>query len=159
MRLYLVQHGEATTEEEDPERPLTDRGVIDVRRIARFVVEAGSLAPERIFHSGKTRARQTAEIWAEALGVPTEQADALAPLDEPSVWAGRVGAETGDVMLVGHLPHLATLAGLLLAGDAKRPVIAFRQGGLVGLEGGPNGWSVWLILPPGVAVDPTPRLI
>jgi len=25
MRLYLVQHGEAASEDEDPERPLTER--------------------------------------------------------------------------------------------------------------------------------------
>jgi phosphohistidine phosphatase len=43
------------------------------------------------------------------------------------------------MMLVGHLPHLARLAGLLLAGDPDRPVIAFGQGGLVGLERGPVG--------------------
>ena len=33
MRLYLVQHGEAKSEEEDPDRPLTDRGASDVRRV------------------------------------------------------------------------------------------------------------------------------
>jgi hypothetical protein len=51
-------------------------------------------------------------------------------------------------MLVGHLPHLAKLAGIPLAGDADRPVIGFRQGGFVGLEDGPARGSVWLILPP-----------
>lgn len=37
-------------------------------------------------------------------------------------------------MLVGHLPHLARLAAVLLADDPERPVVAFQQGGLVGLE-------------------------
>jgi len=147
-RLYLVQHGEAMNPEEDPDRPLTDRGATDVRRVAQLAAGARSVAVERVVHSGKTRARQTAEVWGEMLGVPVEVSDGLAPLDDPRIWATRVTAETGDLMLVGHLPHLAKLAGLLLAGDADRSVVAFRQGGLVGLGRGPAGWSVWLVLPP-----------
>jgi phosphohistidine phosphatase len=148
MRLYLVQHGEAKTEAEDPERPLTDRGASDVRRVARVAAEAGTVAVERILHSGKTRARQTAETWGEALGVPVDEAEGLTPLDDPSIWAKRVTAAPGNVMLAGHLPHLAKLAGLLLVGDAERPVVAFQQGGLVGLEHDGTGWSVFLVLPP-----------
>jgi phosphohistidine phosphatase len=151
VRLYLVQHGEAKSEEEDPERPLTDRGASDVRRVVRQATGAGSVTVERIVHSGKTRARQTATAWGEVLGVPVEEADGLAPRDDPAIWATRVTAQAGDLMLVGHLPHLAKLAGLLLAGDSDRPVIGFRQGGLVSLEDGPAQWSVWLILPPAAA--------
>ena len=51
-------------------------------------------------------------------------------------------------MLVGHLPHLARLASLLLVGDVGRSIVTFRLGALVGLEQGPEGWSVWLALPP-----------
>jgi len=148
MRLYLVQHGEAKGEEEDPERPLTDRGASDVRRVARHVAGAGSPTIGRIHHSGKTRARQTAELWAEALGVPVAESDGLAPKDDPAIWAKRVAGEPADVLLVGHLPHLSRLAGLLLAGDAERQVVAFRPGGVVGLEQAGGGWSVFLVLPP-----------
>jgi phosphohistidine phosphatase len=148
MRLYLVQHGEARSEEEDPERTLTDRGLEHVRRAARGAAEAGTAHVDRIVHSGKTRARQTGEAWGEALGVPVAEADGLAPLDDPGVWAARLATEERDLMLVGHLPHLGKLAGLLLAGDAERPVIVFQQGGVVGLERGPSGWSAWLVLPP-----------
>jgi phosphohistidine phosphatase len=149
MRLYLVQHGAATTEEEDPRRPLTDRGADDVRRVARLAARAGTVDVAQIVHSGKTRARQTAEIWSEALGVPIEEVEGLAPMDDPAVWADRLPTEQRDLMLVGHLPHLAKLAGLLLVGDAERPVVAFRQGGVVGLElTPPEAWSVWLAVPP-----------
>ena len=44
-------------------------------------------------------------------------------------------------MLVGHLPHLAKLAGL---GHGGRQL----HRGLVSLEDGSARWSVWLILPP-----------
>jgi phosphohistidine phosphatase len=151
VRLYLIQHGEAKSEEQDPDRPLTDHGVTDVRRVVGVAAGTGSVVVERILHSGKTRARQTAAPWGEALDVPIEEADGLAPRDDPAIWAARVAAESRDMMLVGHLPHLARLAGFLVAGDPDCPLIAFRQGGLVGLEEGPAGWSVWLVLSPAVA--------
>jgi len=148
MRLHLVQHGEAKSEEEDPERPLTDRGASDVGRVARHVAATGAIAVTQIHHSGKTRARQTAEAWGEALGVPVAEAEGLAPKDDPTIWATRVPGEPGDFMLVGHLPHLSKLAAILVAGNADRPAVAFRPGGVVGLEQGDDGWSLFLALPP-----------
>jgi phosphohistidine phosphatase len=148
MRLYLVQHGEAKAEEEDPDRPLTDRGASDVRRVARHAAASGSVTITQVHHSGKTRARQTAEAWAEALGVPVAEADGLAPKDDPAIWAARVTGEPGDVMLVGHLPHLGRLTALLVAGDAERAVVAFRPGGVVALDQGDEGWVVCLALAP-----------
>ncbi len=41
MDLYLVQHGEAKPEAEDPERPLTDQGVETVRRLASWAAQVG----------------------------------------------------------------------------------------------------------------------
>lgn len=63
--------------------PITARGVADVRCVAGVDAAAGITAA-RIFHSGKTRARQTAEAWAEVLGAPLEVAEGLAPRDDPS---------------------------------------------------------------------------
>jgi phosphohistidine phosphatase len=151
VRLYLVQHGQARAESENPDRPLTDQGLDDVTRVARQAVERLGTRPTRVIHSGKTRARQTAEIWGGLLGVDVEAADALAPNDDATIWAERVGAETDDLMLVGHLPHLAQLAGLLLTGAAKRTPVQFRQGGLVALERTDTGWEVSAILPPEAA--------
>ena len=119
-----------------------------MRNVIRLAAGVGAIAVVRIVHSGKTRAAQTAAAWGEALGVAVEAADGLAPRDDPAIWASRTAQTTADLMLVGHLPHLAKLAGLLVADDADRPVVGFRQGGLVGLDLGPAGWSVWLVLPP-----------
>jgi phosphohistidine phosphatase len=148
VRLYLVQHGQATREEEDPDRPLTDQGAVDVRFTAHHVVSELGASPPRILHSGKTRARQTAAIWAEVLGDRTEAVDALAPNDDPAVWAERVAALDEDLMLVGHLPHLGRLAALLVRGDPDQPVVAFRPGTVVVLERGDTGWSVAAAVPP-----------
>jgi phosphohistidine phosphatase len=148
VQLYLVQHGQAKTENEDPERPLTDQGVDEVAHVARHAVGQLGVRPARVVHSGKTRARQTAEIWSGLLNGEVEQADGLAPNDDPTTWMERLEAENDDLMLVGHLPHLARLTGLLLTGDSDRAVIRFRQGGLVGLERSGTSWVASLVLPP-----------
>ena len=148
VKLYLVQHGEAKAEHDDPERPLTAGGVDDVERVARRAVGRLDVRPARVLHSGKTRARQTAESWGGLLDVDVEQADALAPNDDPTIWVGRLAWENDDVMLVGHLPQLARLAALLLIGAADRSVIQFHQGGLVALERTDEGWVAEIVLPP-----------
>jgi hypothetical protein len=36
MRVYLVQHGEAVAKDVDAERPLTEKGAEDVKKVAEF---------------------------------------------------------------------------------------------------------------------------
>lgn len=149
MFLYLIQHGEAKSEKEDPERGLTDKGIEDVKRVARFVSSL-NMHISQIFHSGKKRASQTAEILAEHLkpekGITVS--DGLAPLDDPRIWFERLSSKREDIALVGHLPHLERLASLLLCGDAGRKMINFRMGGMVCLKRTDNIWSIeWGIVP------------
>jgi phosphohistidine phosphatase len=59
MDLYLMQHGQATTETEDPERPLTDAGRAAVQRVAKRA-RAADVRISGCLHSGKLRAEQTA---------------------------------------------------------------------------------------------------
>ena len=150
MRLYLVQHGEAKREEEDPARPLTDRGREEVERVSSYAAKIG-VRVERILHSGKLRARQTAEIMAKHLKPPkgVERADGLEPLADPKVWAERLRGVEGDLMLVGHLPHLSRLTSLLLTGREDVEPVAFRMGGIVCLERDEEGkWRMqWIVRP------------
>jgi len=150
MLLYLVQHGEARTEEEDPKRGLTDKGKDDVRKIAAY---AGKLQVRisEVYHSAKPRAQQTAKILAEHLkpekGI--DQADNLLPMDDPALWALRILGMGEDIMLVGHLPYMARLAGLLLCGDTEKMCVDFKMGGIVCLKRFDDGrWAVeWMIVP------------
>lgn len=142
MRAYLVRHGEAKSADVDPERPLTDTGADRVRSVAAHAVAELGARPERIFHSDKVRARQTAQIWAELVGAPVEQADGLAPNDDPTRWATRLETEDESVMLVGHLPHVERLVGLLVAGDPDRTLVGFPAGALVVVERDDGGWRV-----------------
>src|SRR3954468_18109828 len=100
MQIYLVRHGEAKRENVDPERHLTDRGAEEVRRIAAKAVADLGVRPTRIVHSGKARARQTAEIWGRLVDAEVAETDGLAPNDDPSIWAARLNSEGDGLMLV-----------------------------------------------------------
>jgi len=149
MVLYLVQHAEAKREEEDPARDLTEKGRRDIQKVAGHLGRF-QLPISRIFHSGKTRAQSTANLLAASLppvqGV--EAAAGLAPLDDPEIWAGRLEQLDEDLMLVGHLPHLAKLAARLLVGDEQKKVINFHMAGVACLRREARLWAVdWLIIP------------
>jgi phosphohistidine phosphatase len=147
--LYLVQHGEATKETEDPARPLTEHGRQEVVRVAHALARL-RLGVSVIAHSGKLRARQTAELLAAALQ-PTPslvERAGLAPNDDPAEAARLVLQSSAPILLVGHLPHLSQFASLLLVGDPAREVIAFRPGGVVCLSQENGRWRLsWALTP------------
>ena len=151
MRLYLIQHGEARPEIEDPQRSLTDRGEEEVRRISK-AAKGLKIRPCMVYHSGKTRAKQTAEIIASGLSIfdlSVQAVQGLNPNDDVRPWAERVAKETRDIMIVGHLPFLEKLASLLLSGNENARLVIFRYGAIVCLDQKEdNGWAVrWLITP------------
>ena len=152
MKVYLVRHGEAKHKSVDPLRPLTEQGRQDVQQVAAFAARLG-LEVHQIRHSGKTRAEQTAAILGETLSPPAGvvAVSGLAPRDDAQSVADGLTRESRPVMLVGHLPFLTRLAGLLVVGDAERPVVRFRQGGIVCLEREDGRWLVAWVLTPEMA--------
>jgi len=151
MRLYLVQHAEAKREEEDPARSLSQNGREDIGRIATYVDYHADIKVEQIVHSGKTRARQTAEILSDHLK-PTKgvnQVDNLEPGADAEIWGKRIERSSEDLMLVGHLPHLSNLAAYLIRGVEGSTPIEFRMGCITCLSRkGDGAWSVnWMLIP------------
>jgi phosphohistidine phosphatase len=151
MDLYLMQHGEAKAESEDPTQPLTEQGRRDVERVAGHASRL-RLGIELVEHSGKLRAAQTAEIVASRLEPRPRVAErvGLAPNDDPEELARVLLAADEPRLLVGHLPHLTRLASRLVVGDAAREVVAFRMGGLVALWREADLFRVRFVLPPEV---------
>ena len=150
MRLYLVQHGEAKPKDVDPERRLTEKGRRDAEKVAAFLRPLG-LAVTAVRHSGKPRARETAEILAGALdakGGVVERAG-LAPNDPVAPVAEEINSAAEDTMIVGHLPFLGKLASALVAGEESTGVLAFRNGGVVCMVRTDEGaWAVlWAVTP------------
>ena len=155
MKLYLVQHGEAKSEAEDPQRSLTERGIEEIRKVAGVARKMG-LHPLKIHHSGKQRAQQTAEIFAGSLGRSSEATQGLNPNDDVWVWAERISMEREDLMIVGHLPFLEKLASLLITGNENLRPVFFRYGSIVCLDQKEDkGWGVRWILTPEMAIPPS----
>lgn len=150
MKLFLVQHGEACAKEVDPDRPLTDQGRADVGRLADFLLKAG-LRAERVIHSGKLRARQTAERLGDAIapGVALEESGLINPNDNPKAFDWQSESWDRDTLVVGHLPFMARLVSHLVLGEEDRPVSAFQPGSVVCLEHDEDArWLVaWMIRP------------
>lgn len=150
MFLYLIQHAEAKREEEDPERHLTEKGKVDIKKVASFVSQKG-ISITQIFHSGKTRAFETAKVLGEHLKPEKGliEAEGLSPLDEPALWSERLSKMDQDIAIVGHMPHLGKLSSLLLSGDAQKDLIDFKMGGIVCLRRFEDGkWKLqWMIVP------------
>jgi phosphohistidine phosphatase len=152
MKLYLIQHGEAKSQAEDPERSLTPEAEIEVKKVAT-VAKKMDIRASKIYHSGKRRAQQTADIIASSLNLSVESAQGLNPLDDVRPWAERISKETNDLLIVGHLPFLEKLASLLLRGDQTARVVLFRFGAIACLDQNEDGsWAVrWILTPEMVA--------
>ena len=156
MRLYLVQHGEAQPEAVSAERELTPQGRVDVGRLADFLGARGVRAA-RVAHSGKTRARQTAEILAARLapGTAPETLAGLNPNDPVRPIAAQARAWNEDTLLAGHQPFMGRLATLLVAGREDPPLLAFQPGSLACLErSAAGGWEIAWMLRPELLAEP-----
>ncbi len=150
MKLYLLQHGDALPEQANPDRPLSERGVKDVRRLADFVWKHGILV-EHVYQSGKTRARETAEIVAArmAAGVKIEATTGLNPNDPVEPWEKHINNWQEDTLLVGHMPFMGRMAAYLLRGNSGSQVVAFEPGSMLCLERDESGhWAItWMLRP------------
>jgi phosphohistidine phosphatase len=155
VKLYLVQHGEAKSEKEDPKRPLTDRGRAEVLKVARFLEKAG-VEIDQIWHSGKARAKGTAQMIAETLKVEElcEELEGLTPNDPAEPIVKRIDQikpedEIENLMIVSHLPLLQKLSSTLLSGPSAGTLVQFHMGGVVCLERQNRGaWQfVWAVVP------------
>lgn len=152
MQLYLVQHGEAVPETVDPQRPLTDVGRADIRRLADFLAAAG-VRVGRVVHSGKLRASDSAAIlmqavWQSASVQVMERG--LLPKDSPEHLSEIAISWQEDTLLVGHQPFLGRLVSRLVLGREQPPLADFTPGTLVDLVRRPvtGAWFIACMLSP-----------
>jgi phosphohistidine phosphatase len=140
--LYLVHHGDAVSAEVDALRPLSIVGRANVERLAADAAVRGA-RPAVVWHSGKLRARQTAEAFWRACNALAEFSATrdLQPEDPPEWIAHRLTGEKRDILIAGHYPHLPRLLTLLTATSHISP--SFPEHGLVALETSDDGKSWW----------------
>jgi phosphohistidine phosphatase len=135
MRFYLVQHGAALPSEVDPARPLSESGRRDVQAMADFLKGAG-IRVERVWHSGKLRAEQTAHLLAKAV-LPRgkiEQVGGIGPDDDVAGLVSDADVWEQDILVAGHLPFLSRLVARLVTGNPEHQVVGFLPGSVVCLE-------------------------
>lgn len=150
MDLFLIRHAHAVDLQPDEARPLSPRGRDQVRALAKFLRRSEAFAPAEIWHSPLLRARETAELLARELdfeGKLREAAD-LRPEDDPAAFARTLRSAERPIAVVGHEPHLGTLASLLVAGAAEPCVFDMRKGAVLALARGGARWIVrWHVAP------------
>ena len=150
MALYLVQNGRSVPKDIDPDQGLSQDGIAETRRIAGVAADYG-VKISRIRHSGKTRARQTAEIFAAALNPAngTQELAGLKPLDDVVAAAAAIDPDA-NTMLIGHLPFMERITAYLVTGSADNSVFKFQNSGIVCLGKDPqtDSWViVWTLMP------------
>jgi phosphohistidine phosphatase len=150
MKLYLVQHAKATSKDVDRQRGLTEQGQRDIQKMAAFI-RTLKLSVDDVWHSGKKRAAQTAELLAQVIAVSGKVAarDGLGPTEDVTPIKGELASAEQDIMIVGHLPFLGKLASLLVTGSEQAGAVAFKKGGIVCLSRSEeNGWQLeWMVVP------------
>ena len=150
MKIYLVQHGKAKSEEEDPARPLSDEGTEDINKVALFL-EKLSIKVHAIIHSEKLRAKQTAKILSDVIKSlkGLEEMEWLKPNDNINIMGDFIKNQfNNDLMLVGHLPYMDKLSSLLITGSEESSIVKFQQGAVACLERENDKFKLcWMITP------------
>ena len=140
--IYLVHHADAVEPGADPQRPLSAAGRAHAETLATEAAARG-VKPVAIWHSGKLRARQTAEPFLRLCN-PLAEFSAIRGLQpsDPPEWIRdrRRPAKCVTLMLVGHMPNLPRVLTLLVRGS-EPPVLGFPLHGAIALE--PSG-ELWV---------------
>jgi phosphohistidine phosphatase len=135
MELYFLRHGLAGQHgdpkyKDDSLRPLTKEGQEKMQRAARGMQILG-LTFDTILSSPYLRAKQTAEIVADAYSMKINLTDNLLPPASLKELLQDIAAnypKSARVLVVGHEPHLTCMICALLG--SKPLDIDFKKGGI-----------------------------
>lgn len=146
MAMYFAQHGLAVEKEENMDRPLSAEGRGEVECISAHLRTMG-VTVRSICHSGKTRAKETAQIFADQVGDGSVcERSGMSPKDDVKAFAALLG--TDNTMYVGHLPHMGKLVSYLTTGDEDAGVVRFANGAVVCVEKDSAGHHIeWYLKP------------
>lgn len=150
MKIYLARHGVANAAAVDPDKNLSAGGRQEVEKVAAFLAGHKDIQVARVFHSGKPRAQQTAEILAGAMapGVDIVKIDGINPNDPVEVLAEQINLWTEDSLVVGHLPYMGKLVSLLVTGDQTINSVLFYAATVVCLEKLEGQWLISWVMGP-----------
>ena len=148
MTIYLVQHGQSLDKEIDPNRSLSPEGRATIIRIANTALDAG-IKVTTIYHSGKLRAQQTAELFSKYLKASQiKSIVGIGPLDNVIDFVNNFQF-SDHLMIIGHLPFMERVASYLITGNQELTVVKFQNAGIICLDQNEkNNWYLkWTIMP------------
>jgi len=157
MKIILARHGEAEEYSQsgrDRDRKLTSKGQEDIRKMGVFIKQSG-MNVSQIFYSPYVRTRQTAEIFADVLGIPssTQDCEDLAPSHECERILRILKDYTNSttILAIGHNPGIAYFAAQLIQSDLLFPNIPFVPGTTIAInvpiENFQRGQIIWMLSP------------
>ncbi len=125
--IWILRHGDAEAGEGKPDadRELTEKGERQSVNAGRALKKLG-VELDACLASPRVRAKRTADLACEVLGVRVEVDDRLAggDFDPLELASGR-----GEVMLVGHEPDCSQAVALVTGSRVK-----MKKGGLAGFD-------------------------
>ena len=136
MRLYIVQHGDALPKDINRDRPLSDRGRADIQRLTEWL-SSRNFHAQQILHSGKARAKETAEMLRPLLESRDEihASDGLAPNDSPETFLEQVRQSKKDTLVASHMPFVARTVSQATTGAPDQQLVALFVRALDGIAG------------------------
>ena len=146
--LVLVRHGIAVERidgRDDPERPLTRRGLQRTEQMMSTLARSG-LNVDRLITSSYRRALQTAQIALQSGLAPLLETDER--LQPGGDVLGLLETLAGSVVLVGHEPDLGDLACDLLGWP--RGGLVLKKAGVVEMQQTNGRWQLRALLRPGL---------
>jgi broad specificity phosphatase PhoE len=98
MKIYLIRHGETTSDLEDRyggdyDDPLTERGKLQAQEIADELKDIGI---QIIFHSPKLRASETAQIISQVINAPLEVVENIRERNNYGILTGMAKSEAKE---------------------------------------------------------------
>jgi phosphohistidine phosphatase len=140
-----MRHGQSPSTSEagvktDAQRPLSEKGRADARRMAEEIVKRGG-RPSLVLHSPLLRAAETAKAAAAVL--KTEPVvfiplDNTLPPDQVLEHLRKRAGAAADVLAVGHQPQIGEIAALLTS-----ELYEIRPAGVVAVELGSSPRLLW----------------
>jgi phosphohistidine phosphatase len=146
MKLYLMRHGKAAAVQEDPEEGLTEQGRQEIEQLAKRLADQG-VTFDRVLHSEKTRAKQTAHIMAERLApaVTPQMKTGLKPNDDPRELIPELETWQQDTLVTSHLPFVPMLLTRLTGENHGMNIV---PGSVFCLDNTHGDWRVeWVMSP------------
>ena len=163
MRLVLLRHAIAedryvfhmsSNGAPDSQRPLTRDGMNKMKQVAAGLYKALDENVHRVVTSPYVRAKQTAELFLEAIPInqrpELETSDLLTPGCSFATLQSWLNNEEGTVVLVGHEPDMSWLMQQFT--QSEKQSVKFGKGGacMISFDGNPAksfGTLRWLMSP------------